>query len=65
MKNINYKMKYLKWVVYSSRGILCDKQLSKIILVSTIRTSNMTEMKLIYFFVKNRCRSQQGHNAFL
>ena len=50
MKNLNYKMKYLNRVVYSSKGILGDLQLSKIFLASTKRTSNMTKIKLIYFF---------------
>ena len=42
-----------------------DLFLSRIYLASTKRTSNMTKIKLTYFFfVRNRCRSQQGHNKF-
>ena len=50
MKNINYKMKYLNRVIYSSKRNVRELQLSRIILASTKRTSNITKIKLIYIF---------------
>ena len=45
IKAINYKLKNLKRLVYSSRGSLQDLQLSRTSPTSTKRTSNMTKTK--------------------
>ena len=45
MKAINYKMKTMKRLVYSSKGSPRDLQLSRTCLTSTKGTSNMTKIK--------------------